>query len=243
MVIRAFVAKTSKVKMENKTKKNIVLFALFIVPLLFYIFLQLGTHNFGKLQTVSKDVIDVSLLDKNHTFKNKVNVVVFIGNDLAKAEGGLYNLNQKVYKKFYGFTDFQLIGLITKGQEAEIEKFKKKISVNTNTIKWEFVAASKEEIKAIYESFKTSGTLDETGYSPKAFIVDKELNLRRGKSTINELKNKKLFGYNMKSIAELKNDMHDDVKVVLAEYSFALKKNQGSDHRRRNSILKDEYKK
>lgn len=222
--------------MESKSRKNIVLVTLFVVPLLFYIFLQLGTHNFGKLQVVSKNIPDIALISRSASFKNKVTVVVFAGDSLEKAEGSLYNLNEKIYKKFYGYTDFQLIALITRGQEEEIEIFKKKLSINTNLVKWNFVSASKKEINALYDSFNLSDRLDSSSYSSKAFIIDKELNLRRGKSTINGLKDKNLYGYNMSSIAELKNDMHDDVKIVLAEYSFALKKNNSSDDRRKNRI-------
>lgn len=225
--------------MKTKTKKNIVLFALFIVPLLFYIFLQLGTHNFGKLQVVSKDVLDVSLINKKYSFKNKVSVVAFAGNNLNDVEGGLFNLNQKVYKKFYGYTDFQLLVFATENQKNKIEKFRKKLSINTNLIKWHFIFASEEEIKALYESFKTNEQLSANTSSYKAYVVDKENNIRRGKSTISTLSDKKLVGYNMKSVAELKNDMHDDVKVILAEYSFALKKNNSSNDRRKNSILND----
>lgn len=223
----------------SKTKKYIVLFSLFVVPLLFYIFLQLGTHNFGKLPVVSKNVLNVSLVDKNYTFDGKVSVVTFLGNDIALAEGELFNLNEKVYKKFYGYKEFQLLAFVTKDQEAEIEKLKKKLSINTNLISWNFIFASEEELAAIHESFKTQESLDANFHSSNAYIIDKEYNLRRGKSTIKSLADKNLFGYNMKSVAELKNDMHDDVKVVLAEYSFALKKNS-SDDRRKNSILKDE---
>lgn len=222
--------------MASKKQKNIVLFALFIAPLLFYIFLQLGTHNFGKLPIVSKGAIDISLVDKTHTFKNKVSVVTFVGSDVASAEGELFNLNEKVYKKFYGYADFQMIGLVVTGQEAEIEKLKKKLSINTNLIKWNFIFASKEELEALHESFKTQEVLNENAHSLKAYIIDKENNVRRGKSSIKTLEDKHLFGYDMKSIAELKNDMHDDVKVLLAEYSFALKKNNNSDERRIKSI-------
>ena len=222
----------------TKTQKYIVLFSLFIVPLLFYIFLQLGTHNFGKLPVVSKNILDVSLVDNNNTFKNKVTVLVFLGNDLSIAEGELYNLNEKVYKKFYGYTDFQLIALVAKGQEAEIEKIKKKLQINTNLVKWNFVVVSEQEIEAIYEGLKLTTKLDDNYYSSKAYIIDKENQLRRGKSTINGQKDKKLFGYDMKSVAELKNDMHDDVKVMLAEYSFALKK-YGSSERRIDKIKND----
>lgn len=223
----------------NKTQKNVVLFALFVVPLLFYIFLQLGTHNFGKLNIVNKNVLDVSHINKKYTFKNKVSVVTFLGNDLSKSEAGMFNLNEKVYKKFYGYTDFQAIAFVSKGKEQEIDKLKKRLSLNTNMIKWNFVFASNEEMKAIHETFKPLNVLDTNFHTSKAYIIDKENNLRRGKSTIKSLEDKNLIGYNMTSVAELKNDMHDDIKVLLAEYSFALKKYNDSDDRRKNSILNE----
>lgn len=226
--------------MASKKQKNIVLFALFIAPLIFYIFLQLGTHNFGKLPKISKEVLDISLIDNNYTFKNKISVIVFIGDNVSLAEGAIFNVNEKVYKKFYGYTDFQMIGLVVKGQEAEIKKITKKLSINTNMVKWNFIYASKEELNAIYDSLKTTERLNENAFSSKAYIIDKENNLRRGKSSIKSLEDKKLFGYNMKSIAELKNDMHDDVKVVLAEYSFALKKNNNNSEDRRKKSISNE---
>lgn len=230
----------TKLIIMSKKQKYIVLFTLFIVPLLFYIFLQLGTHNFGKLPIVTKEVLDISLINKKTTFKDKVSVVTFIGNDIAIADAELFNLNEKVYKKFYGYTDFQMVSLVTKELESEIVKLQEKLSVNTNLIKWIFVFASEEELEAIHESFKTTGGLDKNAHISEAYIIDKENNLRRGKSTIKGLTDKKLFGYNMKSVAELKNDMHDDVKVVLAEYSFALKKNRSED--RRKMIISNDKK-
>ena len=71
----------------NKIQKFIVLFALFIVPLLFYILLQLGTHNFGKLPVVSKSVIDISLINKDFSFGKRVTVVTFLGNDIDLVKG------------------------------------------------------------------------------------------------------------------------------------------------------------
>ncbi len=219
----------------NNKKKYIVLFALFIVPLLFYIFLQIGTHNFGKLPVITKEVIDVSHVNDQYKFKDKISVVAFIGNDVKNSEGEIFNLNEKIYKKFYGYKDFQIIVFSLKNEEAKVEKLKKKLSLYTNMVKWNFLFATKEEITAIYESFKTLSSLDTNLHSSKAFIIDRDNGLRRGKSTINGQKDVKLFGYNMKSIAELKNDMIDDVKVVFAEYNLALKKNN-SDERRKKSI-------
>ena len=221
----------------SKFQKIIVLFALFIVPLIFYIFLQLGTHNFGKLPIISKDVADVSLINKTYKFEDKISVVVFLGNDLDLSDAEIFNLNEKVYKKFYGYTDFQVIAFVVDGTQEAVEKIKKRIGINTNLIKWNFVYASGKELEAIHDSFKSDNILDGNFHSSKAYLIDKEKNLRRGKSTIKAQENDHLFGYNMKSVAELKNDMHDDIKVVLAEYSFALKKNNNnSDERRKQSI-------
>ncbi|CAL2087297.1 hypothetical protein [Tenacibaculum dicentrarchi] len=217
-------------------KKFTVLFALFIVPLLFYILLQLGTHNFGKLPIVSKSVIDISLIDKSISFDRRVSVVTFLGNDIALAKGEVYNLKEKIYNKFSNYVSFQMISLVDKSQKEEIEALKKMLSVNTDLSRWDFVFASSEEMQALHESFKTPNLLDKNSHSPKAYIIDKELNLRRGKSTIKSLENENLFGYTMSSVAELKNDMIDDISVVLVEYKMALKKNNSSDDRRKNSI-------
>ncbi|HAO15717.1 MAG TPA: hypothetical protein DDE71_09205 [Tenacibaculum sp.] len=216
----------------SRKQKFIVLFILFIVPLLFYISLQFSTHNFGKLPIVSKGVIDLSFINKESSFEDKVTVLTFLGNNIALADAEIFNLNEKVYKKFYGYSDFQLVSLVAKKEKQKVQQLKKKLSINTNLIKWKFLFTSEREIEALYESLKTNESLDGNYHSKKAFIIDKENNQRRGKSTINELKKLNLFGYNMKSVAELKGDMHDDVKVVLAEYSFALKKNRSEDRRK-----------
>lgn len=220
----------------GKAKKFIVLFALFIVPLLFYILLQLGTHNFGKLPIISKNVIDVSLIDKKFTFDKRVTVVTFLGNDINLVKGEVYNLKEKIYTKFSNYVSFQMISLVDESQKEAIEDLKKMLSVNADLARWDFIFASADEIKALHESFKTSKPLDENIHSPKAYIIDKELNLRRGKSTINELSDQKLFGYSMSSVAELKNDMIDDISVVLVEYKMALKKNNRSEDRRTNTL-------
>ena len=55
--------------------------------------------------------------------------------------------------------------------------------------------------------------------------IPKELGVELHESEIECTFNGKLFGYNMQSVAELNDKMKDDVKVVLAEYRLALKKN------------------
>ena len=47
------------------------------------------------------------------------------------------------------------------------------------------------------------------------------------------IKTETKFGYDSRSVADINNNMLDDVKVILAEYRMALKK---------NNIYKDQLK-
>lgn len=208
----------------DKTRKYIVLLALFIVPLLFYVFLSLGINNFAKLPVLTENVIDISSVSKQHQFDKKISIVTFLGKNVEEVKGELFNLNEKIYKPFYGFKDFQLIVIASPEVKDDVEKLEKEIGAYTNMISWKFVYASDTEIEVLYDSFKTNQSLDNKLHSSKAFIIDKEGNLR-GRNDDEDSVDGKLFGYNMTSVAELNNKMKDDVKVVLAEYRLALKKN------------------
>ena len=54
------------------------------------------------------------------------------------------------------------------------------------------------------------------------FIIDKDKNVRGREDDEDEGVK---YGYNTTSVAELNNKMEDDVKIILAEYRLALKKN------------------
>lgn len=71
----------------------------------------------------------------------------------------------------------------------------------------------------------------EDAYTPYVFIIDKNLNLR-GRDDDED--HGELYAYDSRSVAELNNKMDDDVKVILAEYRLALKKNKNAS----KSILK-----
>ena len=69
---------------------------------------------------------------------------------------------------------------------------------------------------------KTNVTLDQNLSTPYVFIIDKDSNLR-GRTDDEDEGTK--YGFNATSVAELNNKMEDDVKIILAEYRSALKKN------------------
>ncbi|MFQ3182208.1 MAG: hypothetical protein ACI9Z4_001812 [Polaribacter sp.] len=211
--------------MKFFTKKRVVLFLLFIFPLMFYLVLSSGINNFAKLPMVTKSIVDIALIDSTNSvkFKRNISVVCFLGEDIEGIKGAIFNLNQKIYKPFYGFKNFQVIAIYPKNKISEVQELQEEVGAFTDMVKWKFVASSKAEIEALYASFKTDELLN-NAQSTKAFIVDKEVNLR-GRTDDEDFKDGMLFGYDMNSVAILKDKMKDDVKVLLAEYRLALKKN------------------
>lgn len=210
--------------MQKSKQNRVVLAILFIVPLIFYLLLSSGINNFAKLPVVTKSVIDVSNINNNYTFQEKISIVCFLGDDSQSIKGTFFNLNQKIYKPFYGFIDFQILAIYPEGNEDDIEKLKGELGAFTDMVKWKFVPSSREEIKIMFDSFKTNLSLDENLFTNFAFLLDREGNLR-GRTNDEDFADGKLYGYNMVSVAELNNKMKDDIKVVLAEYRLALKKN------------------
>jgi hypothetical protein len=212
--------------MKRISKKKAILLALFIFPLAFFLLLSTGINNFNKLPVITKNVSEINTVDSTKVqLKGKISIVCFLGYDVTNVKGSFFNLNQKIYKPFYGFKDFQIVAVYPKESELVVNKLKSDLGSFTNMAKWNFVAATETQIDTLFASLKTKNTLSPLKYSPKAFIVDKDLNLR-GRNNDEDYEDGLLLGYNMESVAELNNKMKDDVKVVLAEYRLALKKNK-----------------
>jgi hypothetical protein len=202
-------------------KKYFVLTILFVLPLVAYLFFASGINNFAKLPILEKDVLNVDTFSEK-TFDNKISILIFLGNNIQKKKGDILNLNQKIYKRFYEFNDFQFIALGPIEIKKQIEDLVGQLSTGTNTemTKWFFLFQDSEDTKNIFKSLRTNLELDEFGGSPYVFIVDKN-GFLRGRNDSDGIK----FGYDIRSVAELNNYMVDDIKIILAEYRLALKKN------------------
>ncbi|WP_298502172.1 hypothetical protein [uncultured Maribacter sp.] len=203
-------------------KKVFVLVVLFVLPVVAYLFFASGVNNFGKLPTLTKEIRNVSKLDAQVSFKNKITILGFLGNNLDNKKGAAFNLNQKIYKRFFAFKDFQFVMVVPKGMEEEVEVLKKELSALSTISKWHFVFAEIEDVQSQFNSLKTNLELDKNYATPYVFIVDKDLNLR-GRTDDKDEGTK--YGFNANSVADLNNKMEDDVKIILAEYRMALKKN------------------
>ncbi|MFD2588467.1 hypothetical protein ACFSQJ_16135 [Croceitalea marina] len=203
-------------------KKVFVLVVLFILPLVAYLFFASGVNNFGRLPVLTEKVSDISTISKNYTFEDKITILGFVGNDVNRVKGNLFNLNQKIYKRFHEFNDFQMIMVAPIGVEKEVVDLKEELGQLADAKKWNFVFVKPEEIKNLFDGLKTDLSLDKNLGNPNVFIIDKKLSLR-GRDDDEDEKVK--YGFNTISVAELNNKMEDDVKIILAEYRLALKKN------------------
>nr|WP_297787217.1 hypothetical protein [uncultured Allomuricauda sp.] len=203
-------------------KKKIVLGVLFILPVVVYLFFASGVNNFGRLPILSENVSEVSKMDPSVQLKNKITILGFLGNNVDEMQGNAFNLNQKIYKRFGEFNDFQMIMVVPKGNEEQVEELKRELGKLSNVDKWHFAYGSESEIKSFFSSLQTNLELDADLATPNVFIIDKDLSLRG--RTDDEDEGIK-YGFDTSSVAELNNKMVDDVKIILAEYRLALKKN------------------
>lgn len=214
----------------QKTKKFLVLFTLFIVPLLFYIFLSKGIYKYANLPILTDNVVDVK---GGETFKDHYTVVCFLGDDLSLTKGQLFNLNEVIYKykRFESALYFQIVVILPEGTEAEAEIIKNRLGMYTDASRWKFVISSKEEIVSVFNSFDSPYALNDNFGSEYAFIVDRELRLR-GRKDDEDSADGKLYGYDMNSVAILKNKMRDDIGIIY----YQLKKSMEKEKRRKREI-------
>ena len=191
---------------------------LFVLPLVVYLFFASGVNNFAKLPIVTNTVVDVAEFS-DEQFKDKITILGFLGNDVSLKKGSALNLNQKIYKRFHGFEDFQFLMVQPQGTEKKCQQLVDELSRSTqvDTKGWKFVFLDPVQIQLVFDRLNTPLSLDENLGSPYVFIIDKGVALRGRDDNDN-------VGYDARSVADIHNNMVDDVKVILAEYRLALKK-------------------
>jgi len=213
---------------KNKIKKGIILSALFLGPLIFYIFLSLGIYHHANLPILTEKVADVK---GEVTFSKHFSVVSFLGTDITPKKGGLFNLNEVIYKRYRKSLYFQSVLILPKGTESQIEALKKKLKTYTDIENWKFVFLEDAEIKKLFKSFDSPYTLDSNLSSEYAFIIDRELRLR-GRKDDEDTADGRLYGYNMNSVNDLKNKMKKDIEIIY----YQLKKSLEKEKRRKRKI-------
>lgn len=207
-------------------KKFFVLVVLFALPIIAYLFFSSGQNNFAKLPVLTENVEDLndfeSMQGDRVSLDDKISIVAFFGKDLDEIKGHTFNLDQKILEKYYEFNDFQFVIVLPESARENAIRFSEEFEAIGNPQNWKFVFSSEDKVNEVFESMDSGLNLDENLHTPYVFIVDKDRNLR-GREDDEDYG--MMYGYDASSVADLSNKMNDDVKVILAEYRMALKKN------------------
>ena len=219
--------------LQGLMKKFAVLFSLFVLPLVFYIFLSKGIYKYANLPILTEKVIDVSAYSSPNqvTFTDKLSIVCFLGKDIKTAKASLFNLNQTIYKRYYQKPFFQAVAILPKESENGYQEVIKELAAFTDISQWRFLYTDDSAINSLFNSFNTPFELNNTLFSEYAYIVDMELRLR-GRKDDEDTADGKLYGYNMRSVAVLKNKMKDDIDIIY----YQLKKTAEKEGRRKREI-------
>ena len=209
------------------TKKYIILAILFILPIVVYMFFATGVNNFIRLPILNENAITInefeSIEGDSIQIKDNISILSFFGNNVDTTSVFAFNLKEKIYDKNRDFNDLQFITFVTPGNQDKISKFKYEINRTSDAYKWKFVELPADQIKKVFDALGTDKELSDSYSSNYAIIIGKEGYLRGRKDDEDEgIK----YAYDMSSVADLNNKMEDDVKIILAEYRLALKKNK-----------------
>ena len=96
-------------------KKTFVLVILFVFPIVVYLFFASGVTNFGKLPVLTESISDVSDMSDTVSLKNKITILGFLGKNIENKKGNAFNLNQKIYKRFFRIYRFSICNGCARG--------------------------------------------------------------------------------------------------------------------------------
>jgi len=236
----------------KKIGRYFVLAVLFFLPVTFLLLLYPATHNYEPLEIVNQSVQDLdgftSDTGEKIVLKDYITVLGFLGSQPMDHVTVASNLKELVYDKFKGFKKFQIVIVMPNGTQEAAEKLKKEINAYEDMRFWHVVFNDSDAIKNVYASMKSDSDLDANLATNHVFIIDKDLN-QRGRlddRTDNEkAKKRPVYGlndYDCIQVAEIKNKMSDDIRILLTEYRQKRKGEFNSEIRRANDLkgVKDE---
>jgi hypothetical protein len=230
----------------KKVKRYAVLGILFFLPVTFLLFLYPATHNYTPLDIVNEEVLDLdqftSYTNEKILLKDHITVLGFLGKNPLENLITASNLKELVYDKFKGFKKFQTVLIVPEGTQNEVAELKQEIISYEDLRFWHFLYGEPSSIERLYNSLKSGGKLNTDLATNAVFIIDKDLN-QRGRiddRTDNDIeKNRTVYGlssYDCIEVAEIKNKMSEDIRILFTEYRQKRKGNFDSTTRRANDI-------
>ena len=231
---------------KSKIKRYSILGVLFFLPVTFLLFLYPATHNYKPLDIVNESVLELNQFktptNESIVLEDHITVLGFFGNNPMDKLITASNLKELVYDKFKGFKKFQVVIVMPAGTEDAADNLKTEISSYEDLRFWHFVFGEPNNIQSLFLSLKSNIDLSKDLESNRVFVIDKDRN-QRGRiddRTDNEIeKNKIIYGlydYDCIEVAEIKNKMSDDLRILFTEYRQKRKGEFNTDIRRANDL-------
>jgi hypothetical protein len=227
-------------------KKPIVLIVLFLLPVLFLLMLYPSRHNYKTLDAMGPAVdnpgVFTNLEGTPISVHEHLTVLGFLGT--APLDQAILNLNLKelVYDKFRGFKRFQIIMIAPNSAKEDVKKLKKEMNYLEPLEYWEFAFGSEKNIQKLFLQLNSRSPLAADWSSNYVYILDKQGVQRgriddRSKTEIEQgMPIHSLQGYNCLEVAELKNKMSEDMRILFTEYRQKRKGTFNSTTRRANDL-------
>ena len=178
--------------------------------------------------------------------ENQITVLGFLGNNPNQEALTALNLKELIYDKFQGFKKFQVVIIVSDGAEESTKLLRKELNQYKELKYWKFVFGSDEDINKIYNSLRAEKQLNPNLSSVEVFIIDKERN-QRGRLDDREDNEKEkeiptygMYSYNCIEVAELKNKMSEDMRILFTEYRQKRKGDFNSTTRRAEDLKNNE---
>ena len=230
---------------DNKgSKKYLLLFALLFLPTIFYLIYVYGKgeQNFAHLPFITYTDVDGQVHNRNapqFSFTNQE------GNTITNedVEGKIYLVDffftscpsicpimtanlMKIQDRFAHYDEFMILSHTvdpTRDSPAKLKEYAEDRNIDAKN--WHFLTGEKDSLYSV--AFEYLSSAMEDSLAPGGFLhteyfvlVDKEGRLRS-----REDDNGNIIGVYDGTNAQHIRDLIDDIKVLIAEYNLALKKN------------------
>lgn len=227
---------------SGRTKKYLVLFALLLLPSVLYLYLIQGKHNFAHLphvtytdengRLVQREAPAFRLVDQNgqpfssEDLNGKIYVVDFFFTSCPSICPIMTANLTKIHERFAHYDDLHIVSMTVDPTRDTPEILKEyATSRRINSPKWHFLTGDRDSLYQVAYKFLSSAMED--GSAPGGFLhteyfvlVDKDGRLRSREDDQGNL----IGVYDGTNAAHV-NDLIDDIKILIAEYNLALKKN------------------
>ena len=227
-------------------KRNIVLGILFFLPVTFLLFLYPAKHHYKPLDLVNNqpcnELLGIKTDDLNLKLEDHITVVFFLGNSPMNYVTAASNLKELVYDKFKGFKRFQVVAIATTDAQSQIQTLKDELTQYDTLKYWYFATGSEYAINNFFAYINSDYPLNEDMGSDHVYIIDKEL-MQRGRIDDRSKQEKAkgapsypLYSYDCIEVADIKNKMSEDMRILFTEYRQKRKGNFDSNSRRANDL-------